>query len=189
MLPNWIKACHVTSIVPGLWEVLNKCYWLLLILGRSCTWSVDLGLARVLCCAQLCPTPCDPMDCSPPGSSSPWDFPGKDTGAGCQFSSPGDLLDLGTEPVSPPLKADSLLQSHWGNPNNVIAILLLWMRKLRNREIDTVFKITQLMELDSDTAICIDFTLFNLGFQTIYYLSPSNLHVSKGESMIHICVQ
>ena len=24
---------------------------------------------HVLCCAQSCPTPCDPMDCSPPGSS------------------------------------------------------------------------------------------------------------------------
>ena len=40
------------------------------------------------------------MDCSPPGSSSPWDFPGKDTGAGCQFSSPGDLLDPGIKPMS-----------------------------------------------------------------------------------------
>ena len=28
--------------------------------------------------AQLCPTLCDPMDCS-----HPWDFPGKSTGMGC----------------------------------------------------------------------------------------------------------
>ena len=50
--------------------------------------------------AQSCPTLCDPMDCSPPGSSvhgifqarvlewgaiylHPWDFPGKNTGVGC----------------------------------------------------------------------------------------------------------
>ena len=33
---------------------------------------------------QSCPTPSDPMDCSPPGSSiHPWDFPGKSTGVGC----------------------------------------------------------------------------------------------------------
>ena len=33
--------------------------------------------------AQLCPTPCDPMDCSPPGSSVPWgNSPGKNTGVG-----------------------------------------------------------------------------------------------------------
>ena len=37
-------------------------------------------------CAQLlqpCPTVCDPMDCSMPGSSWPWDFSGKNTGVGC----------------------------------------------------------------------------------------------------------
>ena len=26
-----------------------------------------------------------PMDCSPPGSSGPWDFPSKNTGGGCHF--------------------------------------------------------------------------------------------------------
>ena len=38
--------------------------------------------------AQLCPTLCDPMDCSLPGSEeplSPWNFPGKSTGVGCHF--------------------------------------------------------------------------------------------------------
>ena len=32
---------------------------------------------------QLCPTPCDPMDCSPPGSSVLGDSPDKDIGVGC----------------------------------------------------------------------------------------------------------
>ena len=31
---------------------------------------------------QLCPTLCDPIDSSPPGSC-PWDSPGKNTGVGC----------------------------------------------------------------------------------------------------------
>ena len=35
--------------------------------------------------AQSCPTLCDPMDCSLPGSSLPWDSPGKNTGVGCYF--------------------------------------------------------------------------------------------------------
>ena len=37
--------------------------------------------------AQSCPTLCDPVDCRPPGSRllCPWDFPGKNTGAGCHF--------------------------------------------------------------------------------------------------------
>ena len=33
--------------------------------------------------AQSCPTCCDPMDCSPPGSSVYGDSPGKNTGVGC----------------------------------------------------------------------------------------------------------
>ena len=32
--------------------------------------------------AQLCLTPCDPMDCSPPGSSVHGNSPGKNTGVG-----------------------------------------------------------------------------------------------------------
>ena len=34
---------------------------------------------------QSCPTPCDPIDSSPPGSPVPWDSPGKKTGVGCHF--------------------------------------------------------------------------------------------------------
>ena len=34
---------------------------------------------------QSCPTLCDAMDCSPPGSSVHEIFPGKDTGVGCHF--------------------------------------------------------------------------------------------------------
>ena len=34
---------------------------------------------------QSCPTLCEPMDCSPPGSSVCGDSPGQDTGVGCHF--------------------------------------------------------------------------------------------------------
>ena len=34
---------------------------------------------------QLWPTLCDPMECSPPGSSVHGDSPGKNTGVGCHF--------------------------------------------------------------------------------------------------------
>ena len=34
---------------------------------------------------ESCPTPCDPMDGSPPGSPGPWESPGKNTGVGCHF--------------------------------------------------------------------------------------------------------
>ena len=57
--------------------------------------------------AQSCLTLCDPMDCSLPGSSMGcfrqkyW--------SGLPFPSPGDLLDLRTEPGSPVFQAESLL--------------------------------------------------------------------------------
>ena len=34
---------------------------------------------------QSCPTLCDPIDSSPPGSAIPGDSPGKNTGVGCYF--------------------------------------------------------------------------------------------------------
>ena len=49
----------------------------------------NCALVMLLCCAvlclvaQSCPTLCDTMDCSPPGSSVDGDSPGKNTGVGC----------------------------------------------------------------------------------------------------------
>ena len=54
--------------------------------------------------AKSCSTLWDPMDCSPP--SSPWDFPGKNTGEGCHFLLQG--IFPGIEPRSLALQADSL---------------------------------------------------------------------------------
>ena len=42
--------------------------------------------------AQLCPSLCNPMDCSPPGSSVHGIFPGKNTGVGCGIFSGGALV-------------------------------------------------------------------------------------------------
>ena len=61
---------------------------------------------------------CNPMDCSLPGSGepfSPWNFPGKSTGVGCHFPSPGDLPNPGIEPGSHALQADAYRLSHQGS--------------------------------------------------------------------------
>ena len=50
--------------------------------------SVSAPWPKCMCvCSvtQSCPTPCNPMDCSPPGSSVHGIFPGKKTGVGCHF--------------------------------------------------------------------------------------------------------
>ena len=50
---------------------------------------------------QWCLTLCNPMDCNPTASSCPWDSPGKTTGIGLAFPSPGDLPNPGIKPTSP----------------------------------------------------------------------------------------
>ena len=51
---------------------------------------VKLLSNAVLCLVtQSCPSLCDPMDCSPPGSSVHGDSPGKNTGTGLHALLPG----------------------------------------------------------------------------------------------------
>ena len=54
---------------------------------------------------QSCPTLCDPMDCSLPGSMG---FSRQEYWSGLPFPSPGDLPDPGIEPWSPAFQADAL---------------------------------------------------------------------------------
>ena len=52
----------------------------------------------VMLVAQLCPTLCHPMDCSPTRPLCPWDFPGKDTGVGSHFFLQGIFPTQGSNP-------------------------------------------------------------------------------------------
>ena len=57
-------------------------FWLITFLSPGTLWShphVCTPTKSLL----SCPTLCDPMDCSPPGSSVHGDSPGKNTGVGC----------------------------------------------------------------------------------------------------------
>ena len=58
--------------------------------------------------AQLCLTLCSPMDCSPPGSSVHGILQARIL-EWVAIPFPGDLPNLGIEPVSPALQMDSLL--------------------------------------------------------------------------------
>ena len=66
---RWSHAlCHCSSVfhlsTMDLWQTFHFCCVLCLV-------------------TQLCPTLCDPMDRSPPGSSVHGDCPGQNTGVGC----------------------------------------------------------------------------------------------------------
>ena len=72
-----------------------------------------LVLLHVCLVAQSCPTLCNPMDCSPPGSSIHQDSPGKNTGVGYHA-----LLHPGIKPKSPSMQVDSLPAEPPGKPKN-----------------------------------------------------------------------
>ena len=57
---------------------------------------------------ESCPTLCNPMDCSPPGSSV-CGILQAEYWRGVPFLSPGALFDPGIEPRPPALQAGSLL--------------------------------------------------------------------------------
>ena len=74
-----------------------------------CVWVCEV--------AQLCPTLCDPVDCSPPGSSLHGILQARILGR-LPFPSPGDLPNPGIEPRSPTLQVDSLPAEPQGKPKN-----------------------------------------------------------------------
>ena len=72
-----------------------------------------------MCCAlclvtQSCPTLCDLMDCSPPGSSVYGDSPDKNTGVGGCALLRGIFPTQGSEPVS--LTSPALAGRFLGSP-------------------------------------------------------------------------
>ena len=76
--------------------------------------------------AQSCPTLCNLLDCSLPGSSAHKDFPSKNSGVGCHFllqifptkGSNRGLLCL------PRWQVDSLPLSHLGSPHSLEGLLI-----------------------------------------------------------------
>ena len=82
-------------------------------------WPLDDICSLV---SKSCPTLCNPVDCSPTNLLCPWDFPGKDTGVGCNpfsrgSSQPRDWTQVSSLAVrsfatEPP--GESLQDGSWG---------------------------------------------------------------------------
>ena len=68
---------------------------------------------------QLCPTLCDPVDCSPPGSSVHGDSPGKNTGGGSLSLLQGIFPTQGSNPGLPHGRRILYQLSHKGSPNQL----------------------------------------------------------------------
>ena len=84
------------------------------------TCSLEEKLWQTYCCSVLylvapsCPTLCDPMYCSPPGSSFYGDSPGKNTGVGGHAFLQGIFPTQGLNPRLPHCRWILYFQSHQG---------------------------------------------------------------------------
>ena len=80
--------------------------------------KVLAGLKAKVLVTQSCPTLCNPVDCSLPGSCVHGILQARIPGW-VPRPSPGDLPNPGIEPRSPVLQADSLPLSHQGSPKRL----------------------------------------------------------------------
>ena len=81
-------CCHLLSLIPILHWWYTNTYLLVLPAGSSSTSPKALV-------TQLCRTPCDPMDCSPPLSYACGILCRQDYCSRLPFAAPGDLPDQG----------------------------------------------------------------------------------------------
>ena len=81
-------------------------------------WSLNHGKVEVLA-TQSCPPLCDPMDCSPPGSSVHGDSPSRNTGVGSHAFLQGILPTQGSNPGLPDCRQILYCLSHQGSPNHL----------------------------------------------------------------------
>ena len=76
-----------------------------------------LTLCAVCLVTQSCPTLCNPMGCSPPGSSAHGIPPGENTGGSCHFLLPGILEAQGSNLSLLHWQMDSLILAPPGKPS------------------------------------------------------------------------
>ena len=94
---------------------------LLYIFLRFCPFHLNylIWWYTTLCLvAQSCLTLCNPMNCSPPGSSVNGGFSKQEHWSGLPCPLPGYLAKQGIEPRSPALRANSLPSRPRGKPKN-----------------------------------------------------------------------
>ena len=76
-----LDTCFIVS-----WMIYQSGYLeLRILLCQPWTSGSKLTAAAAAKSRHSCPTLCDPLDGSPPGSPRPWDSPGKNTGVACHF--------------------------------------------------------------------------------------------------------
>ena len=111
----WPQGDATWRRVPWPFALILKVWGHILLIHHSASRTVSATQGVCACSVKLCRTLCNPMDCSPPGSSV-HGFPRQEYWSGLPFPSPGDLPDSGIKPTSPALQADCLPLSHRESP-------------------------------------------------------------------------
>ena len=84
--------------------------------SKSSLFQLSTSAAAAAKSPDSCPTLCDPMDCSPPGSSIHRNFPGKNIGVGCHFLVQGIIPNPETEPTTHALAGRFFTTAPHGKP-------------------------------------------------------------------------
>ena len=96
LLPSCIQGHRfwmLTSCISGLGRLPASAFYSLTGGVQDCQMGVPRArsIAAIVLVTQSCPTLCNPMDQSPPGSSLSMGFPRQECWRGLLFPSPGDL--------------------------------------------------------------------------------------------------
>ena len=102
---------------------------------NSFTYRTCAALCLV---TQSCPTLCDPMDCTPPGSSIHGDSPGKNTGVDCHALLQGIFPTKGLKPDLRYCRWILYHLSHQGSPRILEWVAYPFSRGRRHRCISSV---------------------------------------------------
>ena len=110
------KLAHLNNF-SRLWAAWRKTFYLILLLSlRACVCACVCACTRACLVAQSCPSLCDPMDCSPPGSSVHGDSPEKNDGVGCYVLLQLGVLQFSSVAKSCPTLCDPMNSSTPGLP-------------------------------------------------------------------------
>ena len=95
---------------------------------------------KPVCVAQSCPTLCDPMDCSPPGSSVNGDSSGQNGRVGCHPLLQGIFRTQGSNPGLPHCRRILYHVSHQGSPKtSIFGPLYPWFHISRFNQMGIVY--------------------------------------------------
>ena len=101
MYTNYYKQIWSEQFYFQLWKTEISPYFFHRWIWLQTMYGIYTYCAELCLVAQLHPTLCHPMDCSPPGSSVLGDSPGKNTGVGCHALLQGIFPTQGSNPGLP----------------------------------------------------------------------------------------